>query len=155
MIDFRQTLLAFCRHKVEFIIVGGVAAVLNGAAYMTFDLDIVHHRSPENLVRLMSLLTELDARYRVRPELKPQPTHLASDGHQLLLTKYGPLDVLGAIEHGLTYEDLLPKTRTVTIAPDCNVAVLGIPALIELKEGSKDPKHQQQLAVLKKTLRQS
>jgi hypothetical protein len=35
-------------HDVEFIVVGGVAAVLQGAPVVTFDLDILHRRTPEN-----------------------------------------------------------------------------------------------------------
>lgn len=33
-------------HGVDFIVVGGVAAVLGGAPISTFDLDIVHARDP-------------------------------------------------------------------------------------------------------------
>jgi hypothetical protein len=56
--------------------VGGVAAVLEGAPISTFDLDIVHDRSPENVTRLLSALADLDARYRdltgrvLRPEAR-------------------------------------------------------------------------------------
>ena len=32
-------------HEVEFIVVGGVGAVLQGAPLSTFDLDIVHLRA--------------------------------------------------------------------------------------------------------------
>ncbi|MGB8328982.1 MAG: hypothetical protein WCE62_02570 [Polyangiales bacterium] len=43
---------------MEFIIVGGAAAVLHGAPITTEDLDIVHRRSPENVARLRTLLDE-------------------------------------------------------------------------------------------------
>ena len=58
----------------------------------TFDLDIVHARDRENIVRLLSALEELEAVYRARPEqqLRPGESHPASPGHQLLLTKFGP-----------------------------------------------------------------
>jgi hypothetical protein len=46
---FRDALEALRRHRVDFIVVGGVAAVLNGAPISTFDLDIVHRRDRENL----------------------------------------------------------------------------------------------------------
>ena len=39
------------QHKVKFIIVGGVCAVLHGAPLATFDLDVVHSREPDNLTR--------------------------------------------------------------------------------------------------------
>ena len=97
-------------HKVDYIIVGGVAAVLSGATVDTFDVDIVHSRDGANVQRLITALQQLEARYRLRSDLSPGESHLASAGHQLLRTKYGPLDVLGEIGSygkGLRYEDLL------------------------------------------------
>lgn len=34
---------------VEFIVIGGLAAVLHGAPLVTADVDIVHRKSPENI----------------------------------------------------------------------------------------------------------
>ncbi len=45
--DFYSILDALVRHRVDFIVVGGVAAVLEGAPISTFDLDIVYNRSDE------------------------------------------------------------------------------------------------------------
>jgi hypothetical protein len=51
----------------EFIVVGMLAAVAQGAPVTTHDLDIVHRRTPENVARLVDLLVnKLDARYRGR-----------------------------------------------------------------------------------------
>jgi hypothetical protein len=52
------------RPEVEFVVVGGAAAVINGAPVATFDLDILHRRTPENVRRLVAALTELDATFR-------------------------------------------------------------------------------------------
>jgi hypothetical protein len=49
---------------VDFIVVGGVGAVLQGAPISTFDLDRVHPRTRKNVDRLMVALELLDARYR-------------------------------------------------------------------------------------------
>lgn len=67
---------------VEFIVVGGAAAVLYGAPITTEDLDIVHRRSPENVSRLKALLYELDARVRelANRRLPPQESALLGDG---------------------------------------------------------------------------
>ena len=92
-------------HHVEFLIVGGVAAVLQGAPINTFDLDIVHSTDPANVSRVLAALDEFDAIYRAQPDLRLRPTasHLSSAGHQLLLTRLGPLDLLGSIGNGRTY----------------------------------------------------
>jgi hypothetical protein len=49
------------KHEVEFIIVGGMAAVLRGTPVNTFDLDVVYGRSPTNVERLLQALDELQA----------------------------------------------------------------------------------------------
>jgi len=51
---FKETLEALARHHVDFIVVGGVAAVLGGAPISTFDLDIVCDRAPANVARLLA-----------------------------------------------------------------------------------------------------
>lgn len=63
---------------VEFIVVGGAAAVLHGAPITTEDLDIVHRRSPENVARLKTLLDRLDAYVRelANRRLPPQESTL-------------------------------------------------------------------------------
>src|SRR5687767_11637705 len=101
----------------EFVLVGGLAAVAQGAPITTFDVDIVHQRTPENVGRLLALFRELHARLRGQPDppLLPDRAALLGPERWLLATDLGPLDVLGAIEGGRTYEEL---------APDCVVLEL-------------------------------
>src|SRR5258707_2019782 len=103
--EFFSILKALALHEVDFIIVGGIAIVLNGAPYNTFDLDVVHSTAQANVIRLLPALEDLDAYYRIQPErrLRPNPSHLESAGHQLLMTKFGPLDLLGRIGSGWSY----------------------------------------------------
>ena len=44
-----ETLKVLARHDVDFILVGGMAAILEGAPISTFDLDIVFRRTDENM----------------------------------------------------------------------------------------------------------
>ena len=151
--DFLAILATLAAHKVDFIIVGGVAAVLQGAPIATFDLDIVHSRASANIERLLQALGELEAYYRGQGtrRLQPDATHLASPGHQLLLTVHGPLDLLGAIGAGRTYEALLGATDEVTLEA-LRLRVLGLPALIESKEEAGREKDRAVLAILRRTL---
>src|SRR5262245_57293888 len=103
-----ELLRALAAADVQFVVVGGVAAALMGAPVTTFDLDIVHRRDPENLGRLLGVLKAIGAHYRGRPgqQIEPEIQHLASPGHQLLISTLGPIDVLGAIDNGRDYEAL-------------------------------------------------
>ena len=93
------TMRAWHEGGVEFIVVGGLAAVLNGAPVDTFDIDVVHSRDAANVARLLPVLETMDAVFRIQPErrLKPNASHLSSAGHLNLVTRYGPLDLLGTI----------------------------------------------------------
>jgi hypothetical protein len=90
VLKFASTLRALHDGGVEFILVGGLAAAVNGAPVNTFDIDVVHSRDPANIARLLPVLEALDAVFRMQPErrLKPNASHLASAGHLNLITRY-------------------------------------------------------------------
>jgi hypothetical protein len=139
---------------VDFILVGGVAAVLEGVAVNTFDLDIVHARNPDNITRLLGALESLEATYRTRPQLAPKPdaSHLASPGHQLLMTCFGPLDVLGVIGRSRGYDDLLPHTNELEVGDGLRVRVLNLETLIAVKEEVAGEKDLAVLPMMRRTL---
>ena len=62
--DFFKILETLSRHKVSYIVVGGVCAVLLGAPVTTFDLDIVPSLDEKNRTRLLGAIEELEGFYR-------------------------------------------------------------------------------------------
>jgi predicted nucleotidyltransferase len=155
--SFDSILRTLAAHGVEFIIVGGVAAVLQGASLVTFDLDVVHSRAPENLERLLAALAEMEARYRLQPErgIVPTAAHLKTGGRQLLMTRFGPLDLLGEIGNGHGYEDLLTDAVDFELHPGVRIHVLGLRRLIAVKKETAGPKDLAALPVLERTLEES
>jgi hypothetical protein len=151
---FSTILKTLTDHQVEFVVVGGVAAVLRGATISTFDLDIVHSTEPKNVSRLLAALQDLDARYRYKPEHRPDSSHLATQGHQLLVTREGPLDVLGAIGKNRQYADLLPHAPKLEISEGLQVPVLDLETQIGVKEELGGEKDRMQLPVLRRTLKE-
>ncbi len=153
---FKDALEILAKHRVDLVVVGGVAAVLNGAPIATFDLDVVHSRSQHNLDRLAAALKDLDARYRDAGgrDLRPDTAGLAGDGHHLLLTRCGPVDFLGQIGKGRYYEDLLPDAVTINVG-NAIIPVLGLPALIRTKEEAGRDKDLAVLGILRRTLLES
>jgi hypothetical protein len=153
--DFLKILRTLSEYKVDFIVVGGVCAVLHGAPMTTFDLDVVHARSADNLKRLLSALKTLDAYYRDRPgqRLQPKLSHLASPGHQLLLTRFGPLDILGTIGNSLSYSDLITGTVQLQL-DDLELRMLTLESLIDTKRAAGRDKDKAVLALLKQTLKE-
>lgn len=153
--DLSSILEGLLKADVRFILVGGLAAVVQGAPVTTMDVDIVHDRSSENIARLFAFLKSIDAIYR-RPDgkvIKPKEDDFSGTGHALLTTRLGPLDVLTVIEEGKTYEDLFDNTVEIEYRGH-TIHVLNLKMLIELKRTSKDPVDKQRLPVLEETLRQ-
>jgi len=134
---------------VEFIVVGGAAAVLHGAPITTEDLDIVHRRSPENVSRLKTLLDKLDARVRelANRRLPPQESALLGDGHVLLSTRLGPLDCLGTLIDGRGFEELVSHSESIK-DEGAEFLVVDLPTLIELKTKTGRAKDRLMLPVL-------
>ena len=140
---------------VDFILVGGLAAVVQGAPVTTMDVDIVHNQSPENIAKLLAFLKSVDAFHR-RPDdkvIEPKEDDISGMGHALFTTRLGPLDVLAVIEQGKAYGDLLEHTVEIEFRGH-TIRVLDLKMLIQLKRTSTDPKDRQRLPVLEETLRQ-
>lgn len=150
--SFVPLLTVLNEHQVEYFIVGALAAALQGAPVVTFDVDIVHRRSQENIERLLGALTALDACSRADPrKLRPNETHLATGGHQLLQTRLGDLDVLGTIMEASGYDDLIDHTVLVDLE-GLRVRVLELSKVIEAKEYAGRPKDLAALPSLRATL---
>jgi len=123
---------------VEFIVVGGVAAVLQAVPIVTADVDIVHRRTPENIDRLLVVLGRLDACYwpdPARRRLPPRASDLAGEGHLLFQTRLGRLDVLCRITGDRGYDELAPHTTSID-ALDLRLRVLDLPTLALVKTES-------------------
>ena len=56
---FAAILHALAKHKVDFVLVGGLSAVLHGSPMATFDVDVIVADRPENLARLDDARREL------------------------------------------------------------------------------------------------
>lgn len=46
------------KHKVKYVVIGGIASILYGVPRATFDLDILIETTPQNGLKLLEALTE-------------------------------------------------------------------------------------------------
>ena len=154
--DFETILKALAGHKVDLVVVGGVAATLQGAPITTFDLDIVHSREETNLDRLMAALRDLDAWYREKPDVRitPDRERLGGPGHHLLMTRAGPLDVLGAVVTGEGYPELAAHSDLFDLGGGLRVRVLDLRTIIAIKERLNRETDRAVLPVLRRTLKE-
>ena len=152
--DYETILRVLQRHDVKFIVIGGVCALIYGVCVTTFDLDIVPLRHADNLKRLESALTELNAYYREHPRGRflPNAERLDTKGHHLLMTDLGALDVLGTVTGGRGYEELLAETIEIDLAENTHATIVTLEMLIQLKRETNRSKDRQVLPILLRAL---
>jgi hypothetical protein len=136
---------------IDFTVVGMTAGVLHGAPAVTFDLDVLYARSPENIRKLLVVLSELGAVFRTDSRgIAPNESHLQSAGHKLLMTDFGVVDLLGSLD-GRDYEEVFADTVGMTVS-EMEVRVLSLEALIAAKERAGRDKDLAVLPLLRATL---
>jgi predicted nucleotidyltransferase len=136
--DFEQLIRLLTRHNVEFVIVGGLAATIHGAATVTYDLDICYRRSNENIERLCRALFSIRPRLRGAPEGLPftlDPPTVMAGFNFTLSTDLGPLDLLAEITPIGQYDRVVENAQTVHLF-GCEVRVLSLRALIAAKRST-------------------
>lgn len=141
-------------HRVDYVVVGGVAAALGGAPVATYDLDLIPDPEIENLARLATMLDAIDATYldpagRV---IRPTVERLRENRMNLLKTRLGRLDVASEIGDGVRYETAFARS-TVERFGDLRVRILDLDLLIATKEFANRDKDHSTLPVLRETLR--
>jgi hypothetical protein len=150
MTDFEGLLARLDRNRVEYIVVGGAAALAHGSARFTQDLDVVYSRSPANIDRLVSALADLTPYLRGAPPGLPFVWDRVTLSHGLnftLETSLGPIDLLGEIPGGGTYADLVDGSVELRFFAGSSKC-LSLDQLIRAKRAAGRPKDLEALAEL-------
>jgi hypothetical protein len=150
MTDLERQLRLFAGAKVDFIVIGGMAAAAHGSVRATLDLDVVYARDRENVRRLAAALAPHAPYLRGAPPGLPFVFDEQTILHGLnftLTTDVGDLDLLGEVVGGGNYEKLLPDTTEIdAFGVRCRYVTLD--ALIRLKRAAGRPKDFEALAEL-------
>ena len=150
MTDFESLLGTLDRHGVEYIVVGGAAAIALGSARLTQDLDVVYNRSTANLNSLVSALNSFKPYLRGAPPGLPFTWDSVTLQHGLnftLVTSLGDIDLLGEIPGGGTYSDLIANSIELHLFGSVS-RCLSLEQLIRAKRAAGRPKDLEVLAEL-------
>jgi hypothetical protein len=149
--EYLDALEILVKHRVRFVVIGGIAANLRGSTTLTQDIDVCYARDADNLGRLAKALKELKARLRVVPSDVPfvlDAKTLAMGDHFTFVTIVGSLDILGhpsGIPGG--YEELERAADELELG-GFKVKVASIDDLIRMKRAAGRPKDLIELEVL-------
>ena len=142
---------------VEFVVIGGLAMIAHGSAYLTKDLDVCYERSPSNLAALVAALAPLHPYLRGAPPGLPfrldVPT-LQAGLNFTLTTDCGDLDLLGEVSGVGAYPQVRAQSKEQSMF-GLSIRILSVDGLIAAKKAAgrvKDQSHLLELIELKKML---
>jgi hypothetical protein len=156
-LDVAALLSTLERHRVRYVVIGGQAAVVQGAPLLTEDLDITPARDRENLKRLAEALRELGA--KLRSPTAPEGVGFAIEAELLttaeiwtLTTRVGDLDLAFSPPGTGGFDDLRRDATRMRLAEDLTVLVASLADVIRSKEAADRDKDRMQLSLLRRTL---
>ena len=138
---------------VEYVVLGGFAAILRGSPITTHDLDVIPWRDRSNLDRLGRALTRMNAKIRTAGD--PVPTKidgafLANMPHMLnLVTDFGEMDLtFSPAGSAGDFEGWKRGATLEVIEDDLTVLVASLDDIIDSKRAANRPKDQMALPYL-------
>jgi hypothetical protein len=127
-------------HKVEYVVIGGIAVQAHGHVRMTNDVDLIPSPTPENLERLAEALVELDARV-----LNSGSEHLPIDARMLpratlwqLSTRHGDMDLLHDAPGAAPFSQLRERALVIALGGH-PIPIAGRDDLIKMKRATGRP----------------
>ena len=142
MSELTQITRRLAEARVEFVVVGGLATILHGAALMTRDVDVVCDMSPENLLRVWDTVADVHPVHRMTPGRLPFTREQAQEGklgNLYLSTDWGLLDLLGEVKGIGGYPECLKSSEVIPVG-GAEIRVLTLDALIVAKRAMGRPR---------------
>jgi hypothetical protein len=155
MFDAAAMVRQLTEQRVEFLVIGGLAMVAHGSAYVTKDLHVCYHRTPASIAALAAALAPIHPYLRGAPAGLPfrfDPPTIQAGLNFTLITDYGDVDFLGEVSGIGDYDEVLALSVPMEMY-GMKVQVLSLNGLIAAKKAAgrtKDKLHLLELEELKK-----
>jgi hypothetical protein len=159
MESIQQILARLSEHGVDFVVIGGVAAILHGSARVTLDLDVCASLAEPNLSNILRALRGTNPRWRMNPKqpaLEDDPAKLLGFHHLYLQTDLGILDVLSEVTGVGDFETVRDHSIVLEIG-ELKLRVLDLDTLMEAKRAAgrrKDLDALPELELIRQKLRE-
>jgi hypothetical protein len=156
-LDPERIITELARHRVRYVLIGALAARLQGFPRLTADADITPARDPDNLARLAAALRSLDA--RVFTESIPEGLVFDCSDATLsradlwnLVTSAGRLDLAFAPAGTKGYADLARGAVRFEVY-GVELLAARLEDIIKSKEAADRPQDRQDVVVMREMLR--
>jgi hypothetical protein len=143
------------QHHIEYVLIGGIAAAVHGAAWSEDTIVIVPARFERNLDRLARALRDIGAKRRDALEhesLALNRAGLRQRNHWTLYTDLGALEIDFEPPATAGHLDLFQEARRFALAPELGVEVAALADLIRIAEMRRSKADEAVLPVLRAAL---
>jgi len=137
------------RHRVDYVLIGGMAVQTHGHVRMTNDADLIPSPDPDNLERLAAALRELGARV-LNPGHEDEPVTAEMLPRATIwqfTTDHGGVDVLHEVPGGREFNELRSAALRVSLG-STEIQVAGLDDLIRMKVARGRPVDLEDVAAL-------
>lgn len=133
-LEAERILAALAKHRVDYVLIGGLAVQAHGHVRTTNDADLIPAPDPSNRTRLAEALRSLDARVldrghgddRIEADMLPGATLWQ------LVTREGCIEVMTEAAGARPYAELSKRALLVDLG-EIEVRVVGLEDLIQMK----------------------
>ena len=136
--DFEDLLATFERHEVRYVIIGGLAFIYHAKPRYTKDMDLWIGPDTENVARANRALAEFGSPHLLDPDRPDEILQLGVAPNRIDLLR----------ETGLNFDEVWPH-RIEGRYGSASASWIDIDSLIEIKSRIDDPRHQEDVRVLK------
>lgn len=144
-----QIFRVLANHRVNYVVIGGLAATIHGSNRITYDIDVVPDPIKKNIERLAAALVAMRARLRVPSSTDPITFPIDAESLQRFevstwRTDYGDLDVISGTPTAVrgvlrTFKELASRAESRQ-AFGLTIAVAALSDIIEAKQAlSREP----------------
>jgi hypothetical protein len=141
-LKIRDLLEVLDRHAVDYIVIGGIAGIIHGSAYPTYDFDLLYARDERNLERMAAALRDLRVTLRNAPTDLPfqiDARTLAAGSNFTFESEFGSFDILGEAAGMRSYGEMRADAKPDS-AWGIPICVASIDDLIRMKRAAGRPK---------------
>lgn len=148
--DLETLLNRLIEEKVDFVLIGGFAAVAHGSSMITQDIDVCCRFSACNLRKLHQAVNEFHPVHRMLSDPRPfsKDDDFAASKNLYLDTDAGQLDCLSEVKGIGSYDEVEGLSISISI-PGGECRVLSLEGLIQSKTALNRPKDALAIAELR------
>src|SRR5678815_5628441 len=142
MADLERLLERLVQHEVEFVLIGGYAAMIHGVSLLTRDIDVCAQFSRANLERIHAAVADLHPYLFLTPQSLPFEIREGFERglkNLYIGTDLGRVDFVGEVAGVGSYQSLLDSSIAVQL-PFGAIRVISRSALIAAKSAMDRPR---------------